>query len=85
MNDLWKYDQTTNEWTWVSGDSIRYQPDIYGTMQIPNGTNMPGARSHSIGWIDSSNRLWLFGGSGYVTEAGATVNGNLNDLWQYYP
>jgi len=82
LNDLWKYNPATNEWTWVSGDTLMRQPGIYGTMQVPNGTNMPGARNHSIGWIDSSNRLWLFGGDGYATDS---TGGFLNDLWQYYP
>ena len=33
-------------------------------------------------WVDSSNRVWLFGGFG-LDSAGA--QGFLNDLWSYQP
>ena len=31
LNDLWKYDRTNNEWTWVSGSNTVNQAGIYGT------------------------------------------------------
>ncbi|MGB8960035.1 MAG: kelch repeat-containing protein, partial [Candidatus Aminicenantales bacterium] len=80
LNDLWKYDPTTLDWTWVSGSNIVYQAGIYGTKGIADSSNIPGARATAISWLDSSGRLWLFGGYGY-DSAGNT--GGLNDLWRY--
>jgi len=82
LNDLWKYDPTSNEWTWVSGANISYQAGVYGTKGIPAPSNIPGARNSAVSWLDSSGNLWLFGGQGYIT---AGNSGRLNDLWKYDP
>ncbi len=34
LNDLWKYNPATNEWTWVKGDKV-YELGIYGIQGIP--------------------------------------------------
>ncbi len=78
LNDLWKFDGTN--WTWVSGDSVAYQYGIYGTKGVADASNKPGARRQSISWIDSSDNLWLFGGSGLD---GYGSRGELNDLWKF--
>jgi N-acetylneuraminic acid mutarotase len=80
INDLWKYDPTTNNWTWVSGSNTVGQWGSYGTLGTANRSNIPGARGWSIGWIDSNGALWLFGGGGYDS---AGTNDYLNDLWKY--
>jgi N-acetylneuraminic acid mutarotase len=77
LNDLWKYDPTTNQWEWVSGSNSTNAAGVYGTKGQADASNQPGARSNSISWIDNSGNLWLFGGS--------DLNGNLNDLWKYDP
>jgi len=77
---LWKYDVSSNQWTWVKGSNIVNQPGIYGTQGVPSPANNPGARgfaSHT--WTDNSGNLWLFGGAGYA----ALGAGKLNDLWKY--
>jgi N-acetylneuraminic acid mutarotase len=80
LNDLWKYDSTTNEWTWVSGSSMVDQAGTYGTKGTADSLNVPGARTGAVAQIDSSGLLWLFGGNG----RGSTGNrGRLNDLWRY--
>jgi N-acetylneuraminic acid mutarotase len=83
LNDLWKYNPATNEWTWVKGDSIPNQKGSYGTVGTPLATNKPGARLRATSWKDASGHLWLFGGDGY-TEGGHFVN-SMNDLWKYNP
>jgi len=80
LNDLWKYDPTTLEWTWMSGSPIRYQPGNYGTKGVGAPSNVPGARYVAISWVDSSGNLWLFGGIGYDS---AGNYGELNDVWTY--
>jgi hypothetical protein len=77
-NDLWVFDGSN--WTWVSGSSAKNQSGTYGALNTPAGTNIPGARSQSISWIDTDDNFWLFGGGGY-DSAGAY--GELNDLWRF--
>lgn len=81
LNDIWKYNPVTNNWTWIKGDNSIDQFEIYGTKGIPNTANKPGARFISSSWTDQSGNFWLFGGFGY-DENNA---GNLNDLWKYDP
>lgn len=81
LNDLWKFDISTNEWTWIKGDSIIEVNGIYGTMGTAATTNKPGSREGSVGWKDFDNNLWLFGGNGYSNSG--QFGGGLNDLWKY--
>jgi len=73
VNDLWKFDPLTLEWTWMKGDSTKDAYPVYGTkgcrVQImhPAPLNSAGAT-----WVDTSGALWLFGG---------LYRGN--DLWKY--
>jgi hypothetical protein len=78
LNDLWKFDGT--DWTWVNGSNICNQSGVYGTKGVRASTNVPGARSYSISWIDKSGSLWLFAGDGY--DVGSKIN-VLNDLWKF--
>ena len=76
LNDLWKYDRTTGNWTWVKGSAAVSQSGVYGTLGTPAATNTPGCRQAAVSWTDASGKLWLFGGA----------NGSYyNDLWNYDP
>ena len=80
LSDLWKYDASTDEWTWISGPNTKDSSGTYGTKGTASSSNIPGGRWGHVGWIDSNDDLWLFGGYGY------DVNGDLgylNDLWKY--
>jgi N-acetylneuraminic acid mutarotase len=80
LNDLWRYDPLTNEWTWMHGTNMAGQHGIYGSLTVPSATAMPGGRWGATYWSDNSNNLWLFSGYGF---AAAGTNGELNDLWKY--
>ena len=80
LNDLWKYDSTSNQWTWTSGVSSTNVLGIYGTQGVGSSANAPGARNISARWADSSGNLWLLGGNGYPASGSL---GPLNDLWKY--
>lgn len=80
LNDLWIYNITTGEWTWMSGSKIAKALGVYGTKGVPDADNCPGARSYCSGLINGSD-LWLFGGLGYSNETAG--GGYLNDLWKY--
>lgn len=80
LNDLWEFNPSTKEWTWVSGSSTGNHPGVYGTLGTPAAANNPGGRSYSPSWIDESGNLWLFGGLGLDVNG---VTGYMNDVWEY--
>lgn len=76
-DELWKYDITTNMWTWVKGTKTGSIAVVYGTKGVVNAGNTPGSRTYcSATWTDNSGNLWLFGGA--VLGGGIT-----NELWRY--
>ncbi len=82
FSDLWVFSPLNKEWTWVSGGDTGNAAAVYGLQGTASTTNTPGARWGSVSWIDSSGKLWLFGGDGIGTNNGP---GDLNDLWLYQP
>jgi hypothetical protein len=81
FNDLWKYDISTNMWTWINGASVNNHPGSYGTKCIPSASNLPPARSENRAcWKDKCGRFWMLGGT---TQTYA--NNVNNDLWCYDP
>jgi N-acetylneuraminic acid mutarotase len=89
LNDLWMFNPFTGKWTWTGGSdtvpksstgSYTGQPGVYGTLQTPAATNIPGGRSSACAAAGSDGTVWMFGGAG-VDAAGAL--GYLNDLWEY--
>jgi N-acetylneuraminic acid mutarotase len=81
LNDLWTYNPTTQQWTWVSGpDVVNTSAGNYGTLGTPATTNQPGSRIFASGWTDTTGHLWLFGGEG--SDSVPTL-GDLNDLWRF--
>ena len=83
LNDLWEFNPTTKEWTWVSGSDTANAVGVYGTQGVASANNVPGARGYSVSWKDNSGNLWLYGGEGN----GATSNTSydLSDLWEFNP
>lgn len=82
LNDLWKYNTSNGQWTWMTGSNVIYASGTYGTLGVGSTSNTPGARQPAAMWIDKSGNLWLFGG--YGSDSVGTVD-NLNDLWKYTP
>ncbi|MEO5675284.1 MAG: kelch repeat-containing protein [Chitinophagales bacterium] len=79
LNDLWKYNIATNEWTWMTGDTISYPPGVYGTLGIFDSVNTPGGRMCSrMHWTDTLGNLYLFGGYGV-----SPIFGFYQDFWKY--
>ena len=81
-NDLWKYNPSNGEWTWMGGSNNSDQAGIYGTQGIGDVNNIPGARYNSVTYTDGSGKFWLFGGSGKDKNSSSN---DLNDLWKYEP
>lgn len=82
LSDLWMFDPATSEWTWKAGSNVSNVSGIYGTLNTPAGSNIPGSRYGSTCMVDSTGAVWVFGGYGYDASGG---QGWLNDLWKFYP
>ena len=80
QNDLWSFNPTTKNWTWVSGPQTLNQVGSYGTLGAASASNQPGARQAATTWTDAAGNFWMFGGTGIDAVGG---NGQLNDLWEY--
>ena len=51
MNDLWRFNPVTNEWTWMKGSNALAGAATYGVKGTPAAANTPGARSAGSGWV----------------------------------
>jgi hypothetical protein len=81
LNDLWRFNMNTKQWTWMSGDQAINEPAVYGIKGTASPENKPGSRYVCSSWMDKNNELWLFGGYGNDAEN----TGYLNDFWKYSP
>jgi gliding motility-associated-like protein len=77
-DDMWKYDQATGNWTWMSGGTVPFLPAVWGTLQVQSPTNTPGTRNVYSRWKDRQGNFWFYGGYfvGFNTY---------NDMWRYDP
>lgn len=82
MNDLWEYSPSKGEWTWVGGSNTACSQGVYGTEGVAAAANVPGARTATTTWTDSSGNIWLFGGGGCDSTGAFVLYG---DLWKYSP
>jgi len=83
LNDLWKFNSDTHQWTWMAGSSIAGGgglASVYGTQGVPSVDNSPGTRFGATVWADTNGNSWLLGGQGLDSKGG---DGWLNDLWEY--
>ena len=80
-SDLWKYEISTNEWTWMKGDTTPWVASYHGIKGVPSPAVEPGWREEtSSAWTDAENNLWFFGGDG---RNDSQALGLKNDLMKY--
>jgi N-acetylneuraminic acid mutarotase len=84
FNDLWKYDPSDGMWEWVTGENGGASFGTYGYKGFASPANTPGGRDAACSATDLAGNFWLFGGTGYVTNAGGAFE-DLNDLWMFNP
>lgn len=73
LNDIWLFNISSGDWTWLSGSNAANELPFYGTKGKAATENRPGARSYSSMVMDLSGKLlYVHGGLGYGTNA----NGN---------
>jgi N-acetylneuraminic acid mutarotase len=99
LNDLWMFNPSQNEWTWIDGGSVNTHdsvctggsncvaPAVYGTEGIFAPENIPGGRNEATGWVDARGHFWMFGGYGDDRFPYKPVNQYcfLNEMWEYDP
>ena len=81
LNDMWRYNPASNQWTYFGGSTGGGASGVYGTLGVASSSAIPGGRKFPAHWVDASGKFWMFGGFGF----GASTFGNLNDLWMYNP
>jgi gliding motility-associated-like protein len=81
LNDLWKFDPVTLQWTWMNGANVYQDNGIYGTLCVPATNNYPSSRYENRAcWTDPCGRFWSFGG---MQDPGGTIT--YGDMWVYDP
>ncbi|HYV94307.1 MAG TPA: kelch repeat-containing protein [Chitinophagales bacterium] len=79
MNDVWEYDISTNQWTWVRGATQTNDAGSYGTNGVEDTSNNPHARMIYTKWKDEDGNFWIFSGGDYTNDV------YYNDVWRYNP
>jgi hypothetical protein len=80
LNDLWEFNPSTREWTWMGGSSSVGQRGLYGSFGSAGPANIPGGRDSAATWTDTGGDFWLFGGESF------DANGNfglMDDIWEF--
>jgi hypothetical protein len=79
-NDIWKYNPSTNNWTWMGGSNLINSQTNYGEKCIFSNSNILGPRiENRASWVDDNYNFWHFGGGD------TTGTMRHNDLWMYCP
>jgi hypothetical protein len=101
LNDLWVYNITSGQWTWVLGSKTANQTGVYGLQPLVGPPNTTGAAG-TVGLTGGTAGTFpgsRWGASGWVDQGGnfwlfggwgldsTATNGNgaLNDFWVYVP
>jgi N-acetylneuraminic acid mutarotase len=85
LNDLWEFNPSTNEWTWMSGSNSVDLTEEFGTLGTFAPENAPLGLQNAAAWADGSGDFWLFGGYGQLDTASSSATGPVNDLWEFNP
>ena len=78
--DLWKFDFTTNMWTFMQGLTTYDKVGSYPTAAFISGPTLYPASHSGCTLTLANNYLYLFGGGGYGKTGAVTY---LNDFWRY--
>jgi hypothetical protein len=93
LNDLWEFNSSTKQWTWINGSQTIYfdsakETGVYGVLGTPGAGNTPPTRWSAVSGTDKQGNFWLFGGRQTGT-VGIADDGDrsafLGDLWEYRP
>ncbi len=77
--NLWKFDVSTNMWTWMHGPGIMSPPyPSFGPPNVYSPAVLPGHAGYGehAEWVDTNGNLWLFCSSPSIT-------GLQGSMWKY--
>ena len=76
-NSLWKYNMSTNEWTWMRGNITTNRPAFFGKKGLETSTNIPEGKRNMVLWNEN----------GIIKTFGGRTNqrGNTIEIWKYNP
>lgn len=78
INELWKYDSNSGQWTLLSGSKSGGGLGVYHEKGVPDERSLPSGRQGASSWKGKDGKLYFFGG--YMDG-----EGYLNDLWSFDP
>ena len=84
LNDLWMFNISSRQWTWLSGNNTAEIIGPYGTKGIPSINNYPSSRDgHSMVYFPAQHSIYIFGGAGYTQIDAQVVKGE-SIYFSYY-
>jgi hypothetical protein len=60
---MWKFNSSSLEWTWVSGNLTLDHDGNYGPKNVWSTEYYPASREGAMTWLDSEENIWLYGGA----------------------
>jgi N-acetylneuraminic acid mutarotase len=89
LDDLWEFNTTNKQWTWMSGSSTFtcWAKNASGCSfwAVTPPVSTPEGRDGAVAWTDSGGNLWLFGGETAAADVSNLTGGLLSDLWEFSP
>src|SRR6185503_21255916 len=73
--DMWMWDNSIGQWTWMQGTSLLSSPGVYGTKGVASPTNRPPGKGAYTRFKDSEGNFYMFGGF--------NLGQSFNDMWKY--
>ncbi len=86
LNDLWKYNPSTNQWTWVAGSDTVNALALRGELGQEGPNFTPSAKGAASAWVDATGtELYLFGGSNrnWMAHSDVWVFNTLTNQWRW--
>ncbi|HUQ66830.1 MAG TPA: kelch repeat-containing protein [Flavitalea sp.] len=76
LNNLWMYDASSNEWTFIKGEIPGNTDAIFGNKSEASQDNNPAGTADFAKWKDGKGNFWIFGGRSSA--------GYLNQTWKFF-
>jgi hypothetical protein len=76
LNDVWMFNTSSLEWTWISGANVSNPTAVYGNENEESPENAPAGISYSAFWKDYEGNFWTFGGASSSVFI-------FNGIWKY--
>jgi hypothetical protein len=75
LSDLWQYNPSTNQWSWLQQTSFGTQPGtVYGTKGVAAPANTPGKEFESVTWTANDGKFWLYDRKGILWRYETATN-----------